>query len=177
MAVARPRRAEPLGVAMTFEERRGKDAAGPVGEAALEPELAAAAEPQAADDGGTPGREGVLIEALAAAEARGDHLQLTQDGIVLSHLLIARGATAEAKALLTKTAMVATRAKLAEQNAAARIELAEIAREEGDMTTACEHWQLAKQLFHEIDRKADAQRMGDKLRLNHCPTDWFLTGF
>lgn len=148
----------------------------------LGPRTAETAEPVAAplpppETGPGETEEQRLIRSLEVAEADNDAVRLTQDGVALARLLIGRGGQTEAKALLTKTVIVAMRGKLAPEHAAARIELADIARHEGDMTTACEHWQLAKQLFHDLDRKADAQKMGDNLRLNRCPTDWFLTQF
>jgi hypothetical protein len=73
--------------------------------------------------------------------------------------------------------MVSRRAKLPETHAEARIELAELARADGDLTSACEHWQMAKLMFHETGRRADQDRMADVMRQNRCPTDWVLTGF
>jgi hypothetical protein len=118
-----------------------------------------------------------LVTALGVAEANGDAAGRTQIGLELARLMLARGARPQAEALLRKTVIVATSAKLSIAHAQARIELADLASSDGDMTTACEHWQMAKLLFHELYRLKDRERMADLMRDNGCPTDWFLTGF
>lgn len=131
-------------------------------------------EPQ---DSGDLDAEERLVTALGVAEANGDAAGRTQSGLELARLMLARGARPQAEALLRKTVIVATSAKLPIAHAQARIELADLASSDGDMTTACEHWQMAKLLFHELDRRKDRELMADLMRDNGCPTDWFLTGF
>jgi hypothetical protein len=79
--------------------------------------------------------------------------------------------------LLQSAVMAARRAKLPVVHAEARIELAELALAEGDLTSACEHWQMAKLMFHETGRRFDQDRMADLMRIHRCPTDWILTNF
>jgi hypothetical protein len=122
-------------------------------------------------------QEDALISAVATAKAERDDVALSRDSVRLARILIARSARSEAAALLQSAALVARRAKLPVVHAEARIELADLARSDGDMTSACEHWQMAKLMFHESGRRADQDRMADLMRQNRCPTDWILTNF
>jgi hypothetical protein len=122
-------------------------------------------------------QEDALVLAVEAAKAERDDVALSRDSVLLAKLLIARSARSEAAALLKSAALVARRAKLPVVHAQARIELADLARSDGDMTSACEHWQMAKLMFHETGRRADQDRMADLMRQNRCPTDWVLTNF
>jgi tetratricopeptide (TPR) repeat protein len=62
-------------------------------------------------------------------------------------------------------------------HAAARLNLAEAAYQAGDLTSACEQWQLARAAY-QADGQADVQDKIDKrMRENGCPTDWVLTDF
>jgi hypothetical protein len=62
-------------------------------------------------------------------------------------------------------------------HAAARLELGDIAQAEGDLHTACEHWQMARSLYEEEARAADAEACANRMMRNGCPTDWVLTDF
>jgi hypothetical protein len=62
-------------------------------------------------------------------------------------------------------------------HAEARVQLAELALADGDLTSACEHWQMAKLMFHEMGRRADQERISDLMRTHRCPSDWILTNF
>jgi tetratricopeptide (TPR) repeat protein len=62
-------------------------------------------------------------------------------------------------------------------HAAARLELAEIAYAAGDLTSACEQWQLARIAFLEDDQTEQFARVEKRMRENGCPTDWVLTDF
>jgi len=118
-----------------------------------------------------------LMRALEDAECENDAVGLTRDSTALARLLLARGARPQAEALLRKAVMVARRTRLPEAHAEARIELAELARADGDMTSACEHWQMAKLMFYETGRRGDQDRIADMMRQHRCPTDWVLTEF
>ncbi len=62
-------------------------------------------------------------------------------------------------------------------HAEVRLELAEVAYASGDLTSACEHWQIARTAYYE-DGNADAHAGVEKrMRDNGCPTDWVLTDF
>lgn len=62
-------------------------------------------------------------------------------------------------------------------HAIARMALAEAAVADGDATTACEHWQIARLLFHEIGASGEYEQADHLMRKNGCPTDWVLTDF
>ncbi len=59
----------------------------------------------------------------------------------------------------------------------ARMELGDIAEEMSDMTMACEHWQIARDLFHALDEKTLCAEAEEKMLRNGCPTDWLLNDF
>ncbi len=62
-------------------------------------------------------------------------------------------------------------------HAAARLELAEVAYDAGDLTSACEQWQLARSAFLEDGATAEHAAVDKRMRDNGCPTDWVLTDF
>ena len=62
-------------------------------------------------------------------------------------------------------------------HAAARIELAEAAYRLGDLTTACEQWQLARTAYLEDGQMERYASIEKRMRANGCPTDWVLTDF
>lgn len=62
-------------------------------------------------------------------------------------------------------------------HAVARIELGDIEAEAGDMTTACEHWQIARSLFHDMNERHELAATDARMRRAGCPTDWVLNDF
>ncbi|MFT3731042.1 MAG: hypothetical protein QM780_06385 [Hyphomicrobium sp.] len=62
-------------------------------------------------------------------------------------------------------------------HAAARLALGDAARQSGDLTTACEQWQLARTAFLESGDTVQHARVDKCMRDNGCPTDWVLTDF
>ena len=62
-------------------------------------------------------------------------------------------------------------------HAEARLELAEAAFKSGDLTGACEQWQMARTALHEDGQKDAHARVEKRMRDNGCPTDWVLTDF
>jgi hypothetical protein len=116
-------------------------------------------------------------ERIANAEAAGDHVTLASIYLAWAREEIARGEAASAGDHLRTTVRIAAKSKAASLHAEARLELAELARAAGDLTTACEHWQLARALFHDLKERG---RVGDTERLmqrHGCPTDWVLNDF
>ncbi len=52
-----------------------------------------------------------------------------------------------------------------------------IGRGSQDLTTACEHWQIARGLFFDMNDR-ELHKTAEGLMLRHgCPTDWVLTDF
>ncbi len=62
-------------------------------------------------------------------------------------------------------------------HARARLELAEAAFDAGDMTGACEQWQMARTALLEDGQKEEHARIDKRMRDQGCPTDWVLTDF
>ena len=62
-------------------------------------------------------------------------------------------------------------------HAAARLALAEAAFDAGDLTSACEQWQLARTALQEDGQKDAHARVEKRMRDHGCPTDWVLTDF
>ncbi len=114
---------------------------------------------------------------IRSAEASNDQAALA--GLYLSYAQaeIAEGRRETAADHLRSSVRVAAKSRNTAIQAEARLELAELARAAGDLTTACEHWQLARALFHDTKQQA---RLGEteKLMQKHgCPTDWVLNDF
>jgi tetratricopeptide (TPR) repeat protein len=121
--------------------------------------------------------EAPLDERIAKALARGDDGALAGLYLLKAREASSAGDASRATELLRNSIRCAQRSGNASIHADARLDLAEIARAAGDLTTACEHWQLARKLFYDLARK-DRLAEADALMLRHgCPTDWVLTDF
>lgn len=95
----------------------------------------------------------------------------------LGEALIGLGDPAAAAAELRKAIVSASRLRQHGTHASARLHLGDLAERQGDLTTACEHWQIARSLFQELavrDRLAEAEH---RMRRIGCPTDWVLNDF
>jgi hypothetical protein len=174
---ARPRcRDLPHRASAAVMERVSQDAAPavpaqPEGKEDLVPPTPAVIEPAPAD------REERLILAIAEAKASHDDAGLSGLSVELARLMIARSASQQAALQLQSAVIAARRSNLPALHAEARIELAELAIRDGDLTLACEHWQMAKLMFHETNNRLDRDRIADLMRQHRCPTDWVLTNF
>ena len=62
-------------------------------------------------------------------------------------------------------------------HAEARLQLGEAAFAAGDLTGACEQWQMARTALLESGQKEAYERIDKRMRDNGCPTDWVLTDF
>lgn len=72
---------------------------------------------------------------------------------------------------------MAQKGKLLAVEAQARIELGDLSKESGDLTSACEHWQMARVLFAKLHMPADVNAVIERMEKGGCPTDWVLNGF
>lgn len=118
-----------------------------------------------------------ITKKISAAECAGDHSRLMQLLLELSIAERNAGDTGAAKVVLRKLIMTANEAGDAVFHAKARLELGDITQSEGDLTTACEHWQMARALFEQAahaDERHDAEA---RMQTHGCPTDWVLTDF
>lgn len=62
-------------------------------------------------------------------------------------------------------------------HAVARLALGEAAHQAGDLTSACEQWQMARTAFLESGDAEQHDSVEKRMRENGCPTDWVLTDF
>lgn len=94
-----------------------------------------------------------------------------------AHELLGAGDHEEAAVQLRACARLASKLNDVAVEAVARLELGDLARSHGDMTTACEHWQLARSLYGELRRVDEAKLAENRMEKAGCPTDWVLTKF
>jgi tetratricopeptide (TPR) repeat protein len=118
-----------------------------------------------------------LLVAVQEAESRGEGARLPGLYLSLAQCRIEAGKTGDAEELLRKSIRGAARAELKDTHARARLALGDLAHRSGDLTTACEHWQIARALFHELKQTRDHEAAESRMLRNGCPTDWVLTDF
>jgi hypothetical protein len=119
----------------------------------------------------------VLLAAVHEAESAGQHDRLPGLHLSLAHCRLEAGDNADAEELLRKCILGAGAARHKATHAKARLALGDLAHAGGDPTTACEHWQIARALFHELKQPADHAEAEQRMLRNGCPTDWVLTDF
>lgn len=116
-------------------------------------------------------------ELIAEAEETQDRPALARLCLDQARILRTGGEIREAGDLIRKSILLAIELKDDVLHARGRLELGEIAEELGDLTTACEHWQMARSLFTETNNEAESDRVVDRMLSRGCPTDWVLTDF
>lgn len=119
----------------------------------------------------------VLQARLQDAEARGDKPVAAGLSLELAELLQAHGREKEALAALRSAAGLSAIGGPASVHAEARLALAEAALKAGDLTMACEQWQLARTAYQKGGADTKAGEVDNRMRANGCPTDWVLTDF
>lgn len=118
-----------------------------------------------------------LLTAIAAAERSGDEKRLAALYVGLARQHVSTGRTDEAAGVLRQSIRIASRLGLAAEHAAARLELGDIALAGGDLTTACEHWQIARGLYFELKAAHELEAAETRMQRTGCPTDWVLNDF
>jgi hypothetical protein len=118
-----------------------------------------------------------LAAAVAEAEAAGQPDRLPGLYLSLARFHLQSGETPDAEQLLLKSIRGAANGRHKGVHAQARLELGDLAHAGGDLTTACEHWQIARALFHELKQPSDHKAAETRMLRNGCPTDWVLTDF
>lgn len=118
-----------------------------------------------------------LAGAVRAAEVAGRNDELPGLYLSLAHFRIEAGSPVEAQELLRKSILGAAANQQKDVHARARLVLGDLAHQSGDHTTACEHWQIARALFHELNRPSEHEAAERRMLSNGCPTDWVLTDF
>ncbi|MBI1384309.1 MAG: hypothetical protein GC150_05315 [Rhizobiales bacterium] len=115
--------------------------------------------------------------ALERAERLGDSPTLARLLIEQGEEYLAGGQLVPARDALQRALVVCHALRDPELEALARLNLGDLAERDGDLTSACEHWQLARRLFSGAGRP-DAERIADaRMRRVQCPTDWVLDDF
>ena len=135
--------------------------------------VSGAREPRAG--AGLPGAD--LMARIGIVEASGEAGELPELFLALARLRLDAGRLQDASDQLRKSIRIAARLGNKEVHARARLELCDIARQSGDLTTACEHWQIARGLFHELERASELKAAETRMRQHGCPTDWVLNDF
>jgi Flp pilus assembly protein TadD len=115
-----------------------------------------------------------LCSSLSAA---GAETELASVLLAKGQALLAAGQNKDAARALRQAIEIAIENGKVDMHALARLELAEICRADGDLTTACEHWHLAKQLFNAQSRTVSSATTETRMRDHGCPTEWVLTEF
>lgn len=123
------------------------------------------------------GRESAWAKRIGEAAAANDKVLLANHHLAYAREEIAAGRRDVAADQLRSCLRVAAQARNAPMEAHARMELAELARADDDLTTACEHWQIARSLFHRLSSKPELADVEARMRTHGCPTDWVLTDF
>jgi hypothetical protein len=124
-----------------------------------------------------PATAPVLRRRPKPANLQTDTVLTPETSLARAQELLATGATEEGASQLRLCVRLASRFQQPLIEAAARLELGDLARASGDLTTACEHWQIARTLFADAARHADADVMEMRMERAGCPTDWVLTQF
>ncbi len=114
---------------------------------------------------------------IAAAAASGKHHVMASMYLNLAAQNRALGLDKEAQSALRSAAGIGSQHGPEAAHAAARIALAEAAFDHGDLTAACEQWQLARMAFQRDGKTVEADGVDKRMRANGCPTDWVLTDF
>lgn len=114
------------------------------------------------------------LERAIAADKKADVALLS---LYLARRHKASGAGGDVGELLRRAVRLSAELGLKDIQAEARLDLGEEARASGDLTTACEHWQIARTLFEEGSHKAKADNVEARMKRFGCPTDWVLNDF
>jgi tetratricopeptide (TPR) repeat protein len=118
-----------------------------------------------------------LAARIAAAETGRADAELAHLYIRHAASLINSGRREEGASRLRDAIRVAALNGFAAPHALARLELGDLYLGNGDPITACEQWQIARNLFHDLSRPDDRDAVDKRMLGNGCPTDWVLTDF
>ncbi len=115
----------------------------------------------------------VLVEDRRASE---QHLLPTQY-LAMARDHIRAGALGPARLRLAECVQLAVQLDMRSEHAAARVELGDLALRDGDLTSACEHWQIARSVFAELGQPHARDDVLHRMEKSRCPTDWVLNQF
>jgi tetratricopeptide (TPR) repeat protein len=137
----------------------------------------AAAAPAPAAVAGRVARPSPHDDEIARAEAAGDEAALAGLYLALARERTVVGEIAAAADLLRRSIRFASLQKLHETHGRARLELGDLERMSGDLTSACEHWQIARKLASDLRDAALLRAAEERMQRHGCPTDWVLNEF
>lgn len=119
-----------------------------------------------------------LERSIRAAVGSGDEASVARLSLQLARALPAGHEHGhDVESYLRRAITVAMRLGDTATHAAARLELGDRVGGRGDMITACEHWQIARQIFWDENRRDGIAEADQRMIANGCPTDWVLNDF
>lgn len=134
-------------------------------------------QPPAAAAAGVAPSPSSIVDKITAAEASNRTAELAPLYLELARAYEALGRADEALKALRSCAGVGAMHGPPLVHAQSRVELAEAAFKAGDLTGACEQWQIAKATFHDHGQQEAHALVDKRMRDTGCPTDWVLTEF
>ena len=165
-----------MALTIVFLQRRR-----PSGESAGRSPAAAAPAPDRVAGRGsaapTVQRPSRLGDEIARAEAAGDEAALARLYLALARERTVVGELAAAAELLRRSVRCASAQKIHKTHAQGRLELGDLERMSADLTSACEHWQIARKLAADLGDTALVQAAEERMQRHGCPTDWVLNEF
>jgi hypothetical protein len=120
---------------------------------------------------------GTIVGRIDAAKAADNTAVLADLYLAQAHAYQKLGDEKARMTALTSAAACASLYGPEATHAIARMQLAEAAYSTGDLTSACEHWHLAREAFRASGHAEEHARVEKLMRDNGCPTDWVLTEF
>lgn len=120
-----------------------------------------------------PAIEAEIADALAVRDQQALGILYLRHGVLLKR----QGEVVVAGDVIRKSVGIAMQRSDARLHALGRLELGDIAAARGDLTTACEHWQLAKKMFLDVRQRRDSDVADGRMVKHGCPSEWVLTEF
>ena len=125
-----------------------------------------------------PPSAAALAKKLAEAEIAGNQDEIADLKVALGTARFREGASSSDAANDVRSGLImAMQQGRALSQAHARLALGDLCKAGGDPTTACEHWQLARDIFHKSGEAEHRKSAEARMRANGCPTDWVLNDF
>lgn len=125
-----------------------------------------------------PPSAAAVEKSLAEAEAAGKTEAIPELKVALGLARFREGAnSAQAANDVRGGLIMAMQAGQKLAQARARVALGDLCKAGDDLTTACEHWQIARDLFHKEQKPDERKEAEARIRANGCPTDWVLNEF
>jgi len=121
--------------------------------------------------------EANVLKNIRRLERQGESVDLAKLYSERGVLALDANDTPVAQEYFLKGLSMASLVSATEVQAFARMNLGDLSYADGDLTTACEHWQLARDLYGECGELDMASSVEERMDKNQCPTDWVLNQF